>query len=76
MDGVTANVVIPGWIVDLDAVPEAFRDEMQRLAEEHAAKSPMRRLVSVADVAAVVLFLASPFARSVNGETIPVTAGF
>lgn len=75
-DGVTANVVVPGWIVDLDAVPEEFRDEMARLAQEHATKSPMQRLVTAADVAAVVLFLASPFARSVTGETIHVTAGF
>lgn len=75
-DGVTANIVVPGWIVDLDSVPETFRPELERLAAEHAAQAPLGRLVTATDVAAAVVFLASPLARSITGETLAVTAGF
>ncbi|HET7674004.1 MAG TPA: 3-oxoacyl-ACP reductase FabG [Gammaproteobacteria bacterium] len=67
---ITVNVVAPGFI-DTDmtrTLPEAQRDGM-------LAQVPLARLGSPEDVAAAVLFLASPEAGYITGETLHVNGG-
>lgn len=68
--GITVNVVAPGFIqTDMtDAMPEEQRTRL-------AAQIPLQRLGTVDDVAAVVLFLASPAGAYVTGETVHVNGG-
>lgn len=67
---ITVNTVAPGFI-DTDmtrALPEAQRDAM-------LAGVPLGRLGRAEDIAAAVLFLASPGAAYITGETINVNGG-
>ncbi|MBW3566913.1 MAG: 3-oxoacyl-ACP reductase FabG [Proteobacteria bacterium] len=68
--GITVNVVAPGFI-DTDMtkdLPEAGRDAM-------LSQVPLGRLGQPEDIAAAVLFLASPAAAYITGETINVNGG-
>ena len=67
---ITVNAVAPGFI-DTD-MTRALNEE-QRAAL--AAQIPMERLGSPEDVAAAVLFLASPQAGYITGETLHVNGG-
>jgi 3-oxoacyl-[acyl-carrier protein] reductase len=67
---ITCNVVAPGFI-DTDmtrALGEAQRAEL-------AAQIPLGRLGSADDIAAAVLYLASPAGAYVTGETLSVNGG-
>jgi 3-oxoacyl-[acyl-carrier protein] reductase len=68
--GITVNAVAPGFI---------DTDMTRALSEEQRAalltQIPAARLGSVADVAAAVLFLASPSASYITGETLHVNGG-
>jgi 3-oxoacyl-[acyl-carrier protein] reductase len=67
---ITCNVVAPGFI-DTDmtrALPEPVRTQM-------AEKIPLARLGSADDIAAAVVFLASPAAAYITGETLSVNGG-
>jgi 3-oxoacyl-[acyl-carrier protein] reductase len=68
--GVTVNAVAPGFI-DTD-MTRALNDE-QRAAL--TSQVPMARLGSVDDIAAAVLFLCSPGASYITGETLHVNGG-
>jgi 3-oxoacyl-[acyl-carrier protein] reductase len=68
--GITANVVAPGFI-DTD-MTRALSDE-QRAAL--AGQIPLARLGSVEDIAAAVVYLASPAGAYVTGETLSVNGG-
>lgn len=68
--GVTVNAVAPGFI-DTD-MTRALNDE-QRAAL--TTQVPMGRLGSVDDIAAAVLFLCSPGASYITGETLHVNGG-
>jgi 3-oxoacyl-[acyl-carrier protein] reductase len=68
--GITVNAVAPGFI-DTD-MTRTLNDE-QRSAL--TAQVPMARLGSVDDIAAAVLFLCSPGAAYVTGETLHVNGG-
>src|SRR5215475_10811777 len=68
--GVTVNAVAPGFI-DTD-MTKALNDE-QRAAL--LGQIPVGRLGSVADIASAVLFLASPSAAYITGETLHVNGG-
>jgi 3-oxoacyl-[acyl-carrier protein] reductase len=68
--GITVNVVAPGG-VDTDMV--AALNDAQRSAM--AAQTPIGRLATPHEVAAAVLFLASPLAGSITGAVIPVDGG-
>ncbi len=68
--GITVNVVAPGFI-DTDmtrALPEAHREAL-------LTQIPLGRLGQAEEVAAAVVFLASPGAAYITGETLHVNGG-
>jgi 3-oxoacyl-[acyl-carrier protein] reductase len=68
--GITANVVAPGFI-DTDmtrALPEAQREAL-------LGQIPLNRLGQPEEIASAVVFLASPGAAYITGETIHVNGG-
>lgn len=68
--GITVNAVAPGFI-DTD-MTRALTDEQRGGLQ---TQIPMGRLGSAEDVAAAVLFLASPGASYITGETLHVNGG-
>ena len=68
--GVTVNAVAPG-MTETDMVA----DISQRSKMSVAAQAPLRRLVTVAEIADVVSFLMGPGASSVTGQTIHLDGG-
>ena len=68
--GVTVNTVAPGFI-DTDMTRELAEEQREKLAEQ----IPLGRLGSGEEVAAAVVFLASPGAAYITGETIHVNGG-
>ena len=44
------------------------------MEKEYLAKASLRRMVTADDVAAMVLFLASPAGRNVSGQSLSVCA--
>lgn len=68
--GITANTVAPGFI-ETD-MTRAMSEE-QRTAM--AAQIPLQRLGSPEDIAAAVVFLASPAGAYITGETLNVNGG-
>ncbi len=67
---ITVNTVAPGFI-DTDMTRELAEEQRQALT----AQIPLGRLGSAEEVAAAVVFLASPSAAYVTGETIHVNGG-
>ena len=68
--GITVNTVAPGFI-DTD-MTRALGEEQRELLVQQV---PLNRLGSVDDIAQTVLFLASPSAAYITGETIHVNGG-
>lgn len=68
--GVAVNMISPSLVdTDLTAgVPERVRGAM-------IARTPLRRLATVEDIAGAVLLLASPYASFITGENLLVTGG-
>ncbi|MEO6260339.1 MAG: SDR family NAD(P)-dependent oxidoreductase [Thermoanaerobaculia bacterium] len=69
-DNIVASCVAPGFVDT-----EMARGELDAHREEIVNQIPLRRVGSVDDVAAVILFLASPMADYLNGVTIDVNGG-
>ncbi|WP_406281014.1 SDR family NAD(P)-dependent oxidoreductase [Embleya sp. NBC_00896] len=72
-DGITANVVIPGYIADTE-----FAFDMVQDAAEHARRAEttlVKRVGRPEDVAAAVVFVASPEAGYICGEFVNVSGG-
>ena len=67
---ITVNCVAPGFI-NTD-MTEALTEEQRDQLVEHV---PLKRLGSVADVAASVAFLAGPGAAYITGATLHVNGG-
>ena len=68
--GITVNTVAPGFI-DTDMTRELAEEQREALAKQ----IPLGRLGSAEEVAAAVVFLASPAAAYITGETIHVNGG-
>lgn len=68
--GITVNVVAPGYITTAmtERLPEATRAEFE-------AGIPLRRLGTVGDIAAAVVYLASEEAGYVTGHVLNVSGG-
>jgi len=67
---ITVNTVAPGFI-DTDMTRELADEQRAALTSQ----IPLKRLGSAEDVAAAVVFLASPAAAYITGETIHVNGG-
>lgn len=68
--GITVNAVAPGFI-DTDMTRNLAEDQRQAMVDRTA----VRRMGSVADVAAAVSFLASDSAAYITGEVLHVNGG-
>jgi 3-oxoacyl-[acyl-carrier protein] reductase len=68
--GITVNAVAPGFI-DTDMTRALTEEQRKTLI----GQIPLERLGTVEDVAAAVLFLASPQAAYITGETLHVNGG-
>jgi NAD(P)-dependent dehydrogenase (short-subunit alcohol dehydrogenase family) len=79
--GIRVNLVSPGgvegerinWVLEQQALARGITVEEARA--DFAEGSPLKRLVSAADVADTVAYLASPRAASITGDDINVSAG-
>jgi NAD(P)-dependent dehydrogenase (short-subunit alcohol dehydrogenase family) len=67
--GVTCNAICPGW------VRTTATEAPDEVWAERAASYPAQRVVTVEEVAALVVYLASDGASGVNGEAIRVALG-
>ena len=79
--GITVNAICP-WHVDTELAQETMgaRGAMfGKSAEEYLAglaeSSPQKRLIDPEEIAALALFLCSPGARGITGQTINVSGG-
>jgi NAD(P)-dependent dehydrogenase (short-subunit alcohol dehydrogenase family) len=76
--GVTCNAVLPGWVrtaaaerlADEEALSRGIR--VEEVWAERAASYPGGRLVTIAEVAHTIAFLASEEASGISGEAITV----
>ncbi len=70
---ITVNAVAPTF-VRTDLTTPIFTDpEVLKKVMQH---TPLGRLPEVGDIAAAILFLASPAARFITGVTLPVDSGY
>jgi NAD(P)-dependent dehydrogenase (short-subunit alcohol dehydrogenase family) len=67
--GVTCNAICPGW------VRTGSNEAPEEVWAERAASYPAGRIVSVDEVAELVVYLASDAASGINGEAIRVALG-
>jgi 3-oxoacyl-[acyl-carrier protein] reductase len=79
--GITVNNVLPGFTqtARLDALIRARAEKqgtsVAQVEEAMKAAIPLRRFAAPAEIAAAVVFLASPLASYVNGVSLPVDGG-
>jgi len=71
--GITANSILPGWI-ETEMTEAAFNWE--RFRDNVLPRVPLRRWGQPEDVAPAFLFLASPAARFITGQTLCVDGGY
>jgi NAD(P)-dependent dehydrogenase (short-subunit alcohol dehydrogenase family) len=69
-DNIVASCVAPGFILT-----EMARGELEKHYDDIVGQIPLRRVGTVDDVAAAILFLASPLADYLNGVTIDINGG-
>lgn len=72
-DGIRVNAVAPTFVKTDLTVPIFSNPEVLARVQEH---TPLGRLPGTADIAAAILYLASPAAHCVTGVTLPVDSGY
>ena len=79
--GITANSICP-WHVDTELVRESMTRRAKmfgKSADEYLQaiidESPQKRLIEAREVAALSLFLMSPEARGITGQSLNVCGG-
>jgi NAD(P)-dependent dehydrogenase (short-subunit alcohol dehydrogenase family) len=76
--GVRVNALLPGFVEGerMDTVIRARAQQVQidesSMREQYLGKISLRRMVTAEDVAAAALFLCSPAARNITGQTISI----
>lgn len=79
-ENVRINAILPGPVEGprMNRVIEARADALgvgfDEMKQTYLSKISLRRMVSETDIAAVALFLSSPAARNITGQTISVDA--
>jgi NAD(P)-dependent dehydrogenase (short-subunit alcohol dehydrogenase family) len=75
------NLVHPG-VIETPHLQELFASEAKKrgttaaaVEASYVAETPVRRILGAAEIADAVLFLASPRAASITGESIAVDGG-
>ncbi len=74
--GITVNAIAPGWFPTEMNIDPRFGDIHPKYKEKMLARIPMNRLGDPAELAATVVFLASPAAAYITGVVIPVDGGW
>lgn len=69
---ITSNSVAPGWVIS-DMTTDVFADK--DFVDKVKSEIPTGRISTAEDIAGPVLFLASEFARQIDGEIINVNGG-
>jgi NAD(P)-dependent dehydrogenase (short-subunit alcohol dehydrogenase family) len=79
--GITCNAVCPGFVdtdlgqAAIDAVQARFGLSREAAVAEVVKGNPQGRLIAPEEVAAAVMFLASPEASMVNGHALAISGG-
>ncbi len=79
--GITVNNVLPGATNTsrLQSIAQVKADlhheTVEQVFEEMASESPMKRIAKPEEIAAAIVFLASPEASYINGINVPVDGG-
>jgi NAD(P)-dependent dehydrogenase (short-subunit alcohol dehydrogenase family) len=78
---ITCNAVCPGFVdtdmatAAIEGVSDKFGVDAAKAEAMIVAGNPMKRLITVDEVSAAVLFLASDGASSINGHALSVSGG-
>jgi len=78
---ITVNAIAPGAVAgdridrDIKGQAEIRGVEEERIRKTFVDRSPLRRMSTPDDIAALAAFLCSDAARNISGQCIPVTAG-
>ena len=78
---ITVNAIAPGAVAGdrIDRVIQGQADvrgvDVERMRQTFVDRSPLRRMSTAEDIAALAAFLCSEHARNISGQCIPVTAG-
>ncbi len=78
---ITVNAIAPGAVAGdrIDRVIQGQADvrgvDVERMRKSFVERSPLQRMSTAEDIAALAAFLCSDAARNISGQCIPVTAG-